>query len=224
MSQPMGLWLHGFGGVENPSPKKVAESVKLKKIRDTKYDQNKCVRGWDPRWAKDYPWVEYDAINIVMHCRACREHKYLSDPASAYVTRAGCTNFSMTSLNQHKKSKRHEKVANRERERQRKRKIDQVDVPVLESVATIDDTPDDSARALDMLNVSIASRVQHLVRNAHAIAKNARSYTDFVWICELDRSKGVDIGCTYLTDKYCRVFQTSLAEVEAEIGRQSDKL
>jgi hypothetical protein len=211
MSQP-GLWLH-FKGVENPSVKKVTETVKSKKIRDTNYDKNKRVREWDPRWATDYPWVECDAVNNIMHCRVCREHKDLSDPSSAYVQSAGCSNFSTTSLNQHQKSKRHEKAANRERERQRKRKIDQVDVPVSEST---DDTPDDADRALDMLNVSVASRVQHLVRNAHAIARNARPYTDFVWMCELDRSKGLDIGFTYQTDKYCRVFQSSIAEVERQ--------
>jgi hypothetical protein len=93
-------------------------------------------------------------VNNIMHCRVCREHTDLSDPASAYLTSAGYTNFSTISLNQHQKSKRHEKAANCECERRRKRKIDQVDVPVSESVATIDDIPE---RVFSLVTASFSS-------------------------------------------------------------------
>ena len=38
-------------------------------------------------------------------------------------------------------------------------------------------------------------------KNVHAIAKQGRPIRDFVWMAELDKSKGLDVGSTYLNEK-----------------------
>lgn len=42
-----------------------------------------------------------------------------------------------------------------------------------------------------------------LFRNAHAIAKCNRPFTDYQWLTRLDKAKGLDVGDTYMTDQAC---------------------
>ena len=55
------------------------------------------------------------------------------------------------------------------------------------------------------------SRMSILFRNAHAVAKQNRPYMDYVWVCRLDRAKGLDIGDTYLNDKACAAFVDNIS-------------
>ena len=41
----------------------------------------------------------------------------------------------------------------------------------------------------------------NLFHNVHALIKKRRPFTDFIWMCELDEIKGVDIGETYRNEK-----------------------
>jgi hypothetical protein len=41
----------------------------------------------------------------------------------------------------------------------------------------------------------------NLFRNVHALIKKRHPFTDFIWMCELDEIKGVDIGETYRNEK-----------------------
>ena len=88
---------------------------------------------------------------------------------------------------------------------------------------SVNNKPEDAERALTMLTTAVAARVNLLIRNAHAVAKHGRPYTDFTWMATLDGRKGLDIGVTYLTPRYCKVFQHSIAEVERrKLGRPRD--
>ena len=51
-----------------------------------------------------------------------------------------------------------------------------------------------------------------LFRNAHAITKHARPYTDFVWMRPLDKVKCLPIGRTYQNDKQCAKFIHHIAQ------------
>lgn len=55
-------------------------------------------------------------------------------------------------------------------------------------------------------------KLKVLFRNAHYVAKTNRPYTDFISLCKLDKAKGIDIGQTYLNDKYCQKFVTAITE------------
>ena len=58
-----------------------------------------------------------------------------------------------------------------------------------------------------------------LFRNAHAIAKAGRPFTDMEWMCALDEKKGLDVGALYRTDKKCCEFIHYIAE-EQRVGLQ----
>eukprot|EP00731_Ephydatia_muelleri_P019715 Em0012g540a len=47
------------------------------------------------------------------------------------------------------------------------------------------------------------SQLALLFRNANAIAKARRPFTDMEWMCDLDEEKGLDVGMSYRTDKKC---------------------
>ena len=49
---------------------------------------------------------------------------------------------------------------------------------------------------------SVMSQLAVLLRNAHAIAKAGRPFTDMEWMCALDEKKGLDVGALYSTDKH----------------------
>jgi hypothetical protein len=68
-------------------------------------------------------------------------------------------------------------------------------------------------KTIKKLNNAAFKKLIHLFRNAHYIAKTGRPYADYVNLCHLDRAKGLDIGQTYTTDKYCAKFVGAIADV-----------
>ena len=65
-----------------------------------------------------------------------------------------------------------------------------------------------------LLKASERSRLVHLLRNAHAVAKNNRPLSDYTWLCEIDRAKQLDIGSTYINEKVATVLIRSIAQTE----------
>ncbi len=49
-----------------------------------------------------------------------------------------------------------------------------------------------------MLREAERKYVRILFRNSHAIAKHNMPLTDYNWMADLDKAKGLDIGRTYL--------------------------
>jgi hypothetical protein len=58
-----------------------------------------------------------------------------------------------------------------------------------------------AAKIVQSLNKNVFNRMTNLFRNVHALIKKRRPFTDFIWMCELDEIKGVDIGETYRNEK-----------------------
>ncbi|XP_071795584.1 zinc finger protein 862-like [Asterias amurensis] len=71
-----------------------------------------------------------------------------------------------------------------------------------------------AGKALQKLNEKVYSQLVVLFRNMHAIVKQRRPFTDYLWLCELDERKGVDIGRTYRNDKQAVNFARLKAEHE----------
>lgn len=65
-----------------------------------------------------------------------------------------------------------------------------------------------------LLKAAERSRLVHLFRNAHTVAKNNRPLSDYTWLCEIDRAKQLDIGSTYINDKVAADFIHSIAQTE----------
>ena len=70
---------------------------------------------------------------------------------------------------------------------------------------------------------AVMHRLALLFRNAHAIAKAGRPFTDMEWMCALDKKKGLDVGASYRTDRKCCKFIHCIAE-EQRLGLQAQQL
>ena len=103
-----------------------------------------------------------------MRCKACRNNGDIADNSSSYVKESGCTNYTLKSVKGHADSKQHRKVEDR--------------IRIASTDATVNNNPEDAERALSMLTTSVAARVNLRMRNAHAVAKHGRPYTDFTWM------------------------------------------
>ena len=58
----------------------------------------------------------------------------------------------------------------------------------------------------------------NLFRNVHALIKKRRPFTDFIWMCELDEIKGVDIGETYRNEKQVLVIVPMMVGLVEYLG------
>ena len=95
----------------------------------------------------------------------------------------GCSNFRLSAVVDHEKCKSHIAV---------------VDILTAKSV-TVDEIKQSTAgKALRKLKEADRARVSVLFWNAQAVIKNNKSLRDYVWLCQLDITKGIDIGETYL--------------------------
>ena len=64
------------------------------------------------------------------------------------------------------------------------------------------------------MNRANFNKMEKLFHTAYAIAKKGRPFTDFVWMCELDEMKGLEIGETYRNHTQARNFISYIAAVE----------
>ena len=130
-----------------------------------------------------------------MFCVPCRRFPQLAGGKDTQWVQ-GSTNFRKTSLEKHQDSSKHVVCAKR---------AEALDAGQGKSEAS---------RVLQSLNKSQMERLSILFRNAHAVAKKGRPYTDYVWMCQLDQMKGLTVGETYLTNKKAHEFVHYIAEVE----------
>ena len=72
----------------------------------------------------------------------------------------------------------------------------------------------EAGKTLKLLKSSEVHRLAYLFRNAHTIAKQNRPLTDYKWLCQVDKSKGLDIGNTYQTEHAARDFIGCIAKYE----------
>lgn len=71
-----------------------------------------------------------------------------------------------------------------------------------------------AGKTLIKLKESERARMILLFRNLHFIAKHNLSFKIYKTICELDKSKGLDVGTTYINDKACALFIKNIATTE----------
>ncbi|KAJ8043864.1 hypothetical protein HOLleu_11154 [Holothuria leucospilota] len=173
-----------LSGVEPPSKKQKVD----KKVRDKEYEQ-KRERKFQSGWRDKFSWVRHE--NNTMFCAICRNYPDLARVDGAFYK--GTTNYMLQSLTSHALSKEHIKIQGIE---------DAKIIPPGQSVAE---------KTLMSLNQKQHGQLTNLFKTCHAIIKHGRPYTDFVWQCDLDESKGVDIGHTYRSDKEAAIFGSYIA-------------
>ena len=72
----------------------------------------------------------------------------------------------------------------------------------------------EAGKTLKLLKSSEVHRLAYLLKNAHAIAKQNRPLTDYKWLCQVAKFKGLDIGNTYQTDHAARDSIDCIAKYE----------
>ncbi len=71
-------------------------------------------------------------------------------------------------------------------------------------------------QSIQKMNRAVFDKLDKLFRNAHAIAKNNRPFSDYVWMATLDERKGLFLGETYRNEKACKEFIHSIANMEKD--------
>jgi hypothetical protein len=80
-----------------------------------------------------------------------------------------------------------------------------------------------SVESVRMMNEAQNNKIFILLRSAHAIAKERQLFTDFIWMCQLNEAKGLDVGATYRNDIACRNFIHHIAEEARDCLKQDLK-
>jgi hypothetical protein len=65
-----------------------------------------------------------------------------------------------------------------------------------------------------MLNSENFEKLNKMFRTCHAMVKNNRPLSDFVWLCQLDEMKGMIVGQTYRNVTSAKMFINAIVEVE----------
>jgi hypothetical protein len=172
--------------------------------RNKNYDKEKRARKFINSWRTKFPWVRYEEEAGLMFCTITEEFAAApkakvggqSSRENTFVR--GNDSHRVESLQIHNESDVHTTAAKAKENASRPTQLEDTPLGV-------------GAR---MMNVLASKRLSHLFRTAHALAVKSRPFTDFIWQCKLDELKGVDIGKTYRTDKKCKEFIDSIAEVE----------
>lgn len=134
-----------------------------------------------------------------MYCFECKKFwektiESLNPQARAWIT--GTNNFKIDTLKTHEQSKYHEEAHRVASSKQK------------------DLSSSHAAIAPRKLNEANLMKVSVRFRNAHAVSKLDKSFKDYVWLCKLDKAKGLDIGTIYDNDKAGRVFTKYIAQAE----------
>ena len=74
----------------------------------------------------------------------------------------------------------------------------------------------EAGKTVELIKSSEVHRLAYLFRNAHVTAKQNKPLTDYKWLCQGDKSKGLDIGNTYQTEHAARDFIGCRAKYERD--------
>ncbi|KAJ8884093.1 hypothetical protein PR048_015950 [Dryococelus australis] len=160
---------------------------------DKKYDETTWHKNYRGTWSVTFPWVRYDSDKNLIFSKTCEQFQEKTSESS-FVT--GCSSFRKENISLHNVSQCHKLCSEMKNSRN------------AEPEKLV------AEKALQSLNKEALQKISILFRNSHAIAKHGRPFTDFKWLCELDKKKGLDIGETYITDKKCAEFINFVGSVE----------
>ena len=71
----------------------------------------------------------------------------------------------------------------------------------------------EAGKILVTLNRALTETLRIKFRSVHVLAKHDRPFTDYIWQCELDELKGVNVRQDYRSDKAAADFAHHIAEV-----------
>ncbi|KAG1649403.1 Zinc finger protein 862 [Nymphon striatum] len=185
--------LRYFSPDSNAKPQ--SESPEAKKCQyDKQYDKTKRVRKFLPKWQIGRPWLIDSAAGMV--CKLCTDNKDALSRQGLLKSRtfiSGCVSYKAESISLHEKSSAHVQAT---------------------KIIKRKEHPETAPAKIAQLQLHKANseKLTLLFRNTHALAKHRKSFRDYLWLCELDKVKGLTLGKTYRNETSCRTFTKYIAE------------
>ena len=139
-----------------------------------------------------------------MKCKLCIEYveglarkspKCADNIRNKFLLVTGSKNYRKSSLNEHENTNTHKDAMQKKK--------------AIEKPST---TP--AAHGLLALQEHTRKQLELKFRNVHALVKHNRPLSDYTWLCDLDKAKGLDMGTTYNNRFACVNFLNSIASVE----------
>ena len=143
-------------------------------------------RNFLEKWREGRPWQIY-GDDEKMHCSYCIEAGTNSEWTSLRGQNAfidGSLHFKVDNLQDHEMS-----IGHKNAQALHLAKRQPIETP--------------AAKGLLRLNKRVKAALMTKMRNIHATAKMGRPFRDFLYLCDLDRAKGLDIGFTYCNATCC---------------------
>ena len=156
--------------------------------------KSKTVRSFCEKWKLERPWLIYNVETKLMFCKTCE--KLSRKRNGAFVV--GCSTMKIETILAHEESSDHQNNCK---------------IAIAKSVGV---EKSKAGKTLQQLNSAQRGKLDKIFRNAHFIAKEAKSLNDFVRLATLDKAKGVDTGDSYINRTECREFLSCLADVERQ--------
>ena len=130
-----------------------------------------------------------------MFCEPCQTFPTMADTASSLFS--GSSNFRIDSLISHDTNQKHRKC------------LEAFNARENPSMAPLN-------RLLSTIPSGTADKLTKLFRTAYYVAKNARPFSDFAGLCDLQNLNGCNLGKTYLNDHKCSEFIDAVNDVMKE--------
>jgi hypothetical protein len=156
------------------------------------YDATKRKRTFQHHWLQMYKWLHFDKESQLMSCDWCKKFGK-DDPDGNFFK--STDNFKKDTLDYHNGNKAHKRA---------------------EDIFNANNSTSQSKaeEIITSLNESVMNRLNILFNACHALVLANRSFTDFVWMMELNRKNGLDVGNTYINDKSASTFIHFISESE----------
>lgn len=152
------------------------------------YDKSKRSRQFLNEWTQNRPWlIDTDTGMVCL---------YFKEQNNENSFTAGCKSYKLDSIVKHEASKIHKKAE--ETVKNKAKPIEKCD----------------AAQIIFSLNKDIYKKLETMFRTSHSLVLHDRPISDFIWACEVDEMKGLDVGQTYRNINSAKTFIKSIAEVE----------
>ena len=180
-------------GYKPAKPLTSPESERAKKIKlDKDYNPGKRIRTIQAAWLVVRKCSGRDGS---MFCKICCTNVHQHAEPGRFTV--GTSSFQITSVKSHEQTMSHEQEC----------------LAIEAALKPVIDSEDGKILVTVTLNRALTEKLRIKFRSVHALAKHDRPFTDYVWQCELDELKGVNVGQYYRSDKAAADFAHHIAEV-----------
>jgi hypothetical protein len=175
------------GRISNNKGHKQSDKVKDGSKTEKGKKNQPPLRKFLPKWTIGRPWLTCSSNGLLMWCLWCKDHQE-KIPKQYLLSRKmidGSNSLKVETINIHERSQMHQHALTIQRN----------------TVEKAEQAP--AIKSSDMLDAKDAGRLALKFRNVHAVVTNKRPFRDYLWLCDLDEAKGLDVGATIRKSVKC---------------------